>query len=66
MRVKLRKKLKGQSTVEYILVFTAIVALIVWAAFEFFAPTSDMKVIETSMTEAEDAIGRAADAFLEY
>lgn len=68
MRVGLRKKSKGQSTIEYILVMTAIVTLILWAAYRFFvsAPGGTTGVIETSLSEADNAIDRAADRFLEY
>jgi uncharacterized protein (UPF0333 family) len=67
MRVGLRKKSKGQSTIEYILVITAIVALILWAAYTFFTSTpSNQGVIERSLSEADNAIDRAADRFLDY
>ena len=62
MRVRLtsKAKSKGQSTLEYIIVFAAIIALVIWAATAFIKPASDK-----SLQEAEDAIGRAADYFHE-
>jgi len=61
MRVRLinRAKLKGQSTLEYIIVVAAILALIVWAATALIKPAAT-----TSLYEAENAIGRAADRFM--
>ena len=59
MRVKLRRKSKGQSTLEYIIVLTAIIALIIWAAGHFFG--GEDGAIGTSLTQAGNAIERAAD-----
>lgn len=67
MRAKLRNKakLKGQSTLEYIIVLTAIVALILWAAWQFFGyqGSGNPGAIGQSLDKAEQAIDRAADRF---
>jgi len=67
MRVKLFKKLRGQSTLEYIIVLTAIIGVILWAGYKFFASTAEKSgAIEQSLQKSEDAIGRAAERFLDY
>ncbi|MFH1655890.1 MAG: hypothetical protein ABH954_04710 [Candidatus Omnitrophota bacterium] len=59
MWLRLRRKSKGQSTLEYIIVVTAILALIIVAATTFIRPASD-----ASLNAASDTIDRAANVFL--
>jgi uncharacterized protein (UPF0333 family) len=47
---------KAQSTLEYILVLTAIVGLLIWAA-----STPIKNAVQKSLEEANTAIGNAAD-----
>jgi len=54
---KLRKK-KGQSTVEYVIVFTAIAAAIIFAATQIIKPA-----INSTYTEAANSIERGATYF---
>lgn len=51
------RKIKGQSTFEYLIILTAIVGVIIWAAGTLIKPA-----VQTSLTNAESAIGSAADA----
>ncbi len=50
------KHKKAQSALEYILVLTAIVVLIIYAAANWIKPA-----VQQSMTDAQTAIGDAAD-----
>lgn len=54
----LRSKRKGQSTLEYIIVFTAIVAAILGIAYTTLKPA-----VQGVMTSAANKITNAADAF---
>mgnify|MGYP001571002312 CR=1 FL=1 len=49
-------KKKAQSTLEYILVITAIVGVIIWAAGSKINPA-----VEQALKDANTAIGKAAD-----
>lgn len=49
-------KKKGQSILEYVIVLTAIVVCIIWAATAFIKPA-----IEKGLTDAQTAVGTAAD-----
>ncbi len=50
------RKRRGQSILEYILVLTAIVGVLVWAAATFIKPA-----VEQGLTDATTAVGIAAD-----
>lgn len=51
-----RTNRKAQSTLEYILVLTAIVGLVIYAAGAWIKPA-----VQQSFTDANDAIGDAAE-----
>ena len=51
-----REKKRAQSTLEYIVVLTAIVALIIYAAASWIRPA-----VTQSLRDANTAIGKAAD-----
>jgi uncharacterized protein (UPF0333 family) len=53
--VKSLKK-NGQSTLEYLLILTAIVGLIIYAAATWIKPA-----VQASLNNANSAIGKAAD-----
>lgn len=50
------KKRKAQSTLEYILVLTAVVGLIIFAAATWIKPST-----QKALEDANDAIDKAAD-----
>lgn len=54
---KLKGK-KGQSTVEYVIVFTAIAAAVIYAALSIIKPA-----VNTTYTQAGNSIGRSGDYF---
>ncbi len=47
---------RGQSTLEYIIVLTAIIGVIIYAAAKWIGPAA-----QKTVTEAETAMGTAAD-----
>ncbi len=49
-------KRKGQSVLEYVLVLTAVVACIIWAASTFIKDS-----VSQGLTDAGSAIGKVAD-----
>ena len=50
------KSKRAQSTLEYIIVLTAVIGLIIYAASQWIG-----KGVKTSLDNAESAIGTAAD-----
>ncbi len=51
-----RRKQKGQSTLEYVIILSAIVGLILYAAFTFVKPK-----IDQAYKDVNGSLGRAAD-----
>jgi uncharacterized protein (UPF0333 family) len=51
----MRRK-NGQSILEYVIVLTAIVVCIIWAASKYIKPA-----VTQGITDAQQAIGNAAD-----
>jgi len=49
-------KKKGQSILEYVIVLTAIVACIIWAATQFIGPA-----VNQGLSDATRAVGTAAN-----
>lgn len=49
-------KRKGQSVLEYVLVLTAVVACIIWAASTFIKGS-----VKKGLTDAGEAVGSVAD-----
>lgn len=50
------KRNKGQSILEYVIILTAVIACIIWAATTFIKPA-----VEQGLTDATTAVGTAAD-----
>jgi len=49
-------KKKGQSILEYVIILTAIVACIIWAAVKYIQPA-----VNQGFNDATRAVGKAAD-----
>ncbi len=49
-------KKKGQSILEYVIILTAVVACIIWAATQFIKPA-----VEKGLSDATTAVGTTAD-----
>ena len=49
-------KKKGQSILEYVIILTAVIACILWAATQFIGPA-----VKTGLENATTAVGTAAD-----
>lgn len=49
-------KKKGQSILEYVIILTAVIACIIWAATQFIGPA-----VKTGLDSATTAVGTAAN-----